>query len=134
MLQMFYMDVAYTLQWFYVFLCVFASVSGAYIKCFICLQTYVASIVFECFKSRLGGIFLLAFCCHALVSPPPSGAGWVSTAPSPLLDAGDIQGQCEKRFAAAAAQTSVPLAKKHRAKLKTQKSHTSPKTHGMVIG
>ena len=44
MLQVFYLDVAY----------VFASVSDTYFKCFIYLQTYVASVASECFKSISG--------------------------------------------------------------------------------
>ena len=47
MLRMFVMG-------FQVFLCVFASVSYTCFKCFICLQTYVVSVVFGCFKSRSG--------------------------------------------------------------------------------
>ena len=31
---------------------IFTSVSDLYFKCFICLQTYVASVASECFKSR----------------------------------------------------------------------------------
>jgi hypothetical protein len=42
------------LQWFQVFLGVFACVSDSCFKCFICLQTYVASVVSRCFKSRSG--------------------------------------------------------------------------------
>jgi hypothetical protein len=41
------------LQWFSsVFRCFFAIVSQECFKCFIYLQTYVASVVSECFKSR----------------------------------------------------------------------------------
>jgi hypothetical protein len=41
------------LQWFLnVFQVFFWSVSEACFKCFICLQTYVGSATFECFKSR----------------------------------------------------------------------------------
>jgi hypothetical protein len=50
----FYLDVAYVFS--IVFKCfsdVFASVSNACFKCFICLQMYVASVAFEYFKSRL---------------------------------------------------------------------------------
>jgi hypothetical protein len=36
------------------FSCVLASVSDAYFKYFICLQTYVANVASACFKSRLG--------------------------------------------------------------------------------
>jgi len=42
------------LQWFQVFSCVFASVSYACFKCFICHHTYVASVVSKCFKNRSG--------------------------------------------------------------------------------
>jgi hypothetical protein len=88
MLQVFYLDLTYVLQLFQVFFSgVFASVLDAYFKCLICLQTNVASLdvskVIGCY------IFLIAFCCLILVSPPP-GAGWASeieaqadTAPSP---------------------------------------------------
>jgi hypothetical protein len=54
MLQVFYLDVAYVLQWFQVFLGVFISVSDVCFKYFICLQTYVVSVASGCFKSRLG--------------------------------------------------------------------------------
>jgi hypothetical protein len=40
----------YVLQWFPG---VFASVSYACFKCFICLQTYVVNVTSRCFKSRL---------------------------------------------------------------------------------
>jgi hypothetical protein len=39
---------------FQVFSDVFASVSDTYFKCFICLQTYIANISSNYFKSRLG--------------------------------------------------------------------------------
>jgi len=42
------------LQWFQVFLGVFASVSNTYFKYFICLQTYVGSVASGCFTSRSG--------------------------------------------------------------------------------
>jgi hypothetical protein len=49
MLQVFYLDVAYVLQWFssYYFKCFFASVLYACFKCFICLLLYVASVAYE---------------------------------------------------------------------------------------
>jgi hypothetical protein len=50
----FYLNVAYVLQWFQVFSDVFASVLNACFKCFICLQTYVTSVVSGCFKSKSG--------------------------------------------------------------------------------
>ena len=60
MLHMFYTYVASVLsgccacmflQWFQVFLQVFLH---AYLKCFICLQTFVANVSSGCFKSRSG--------------------------------------------------------------------------------
>ena len=55
MLQVFYLDVVYVLQWVSsVFQVFFASVSDACFKCFICLFLYVASVASECFRSRLG--------------------------------------------------------------------------------
>jgi hypothetical protein len=51
MLQLFYLDVAYMLQWFSSVL-LFLSGLDTCFKCFICLQTYVASVVYGCFKSR----------------------------------------------------------------------------------
>jgi hypothetical protein len=48
-----YPNVTYVLQWiFKCFLDVFANVLDACFKCFIRLQTYVANISSECFKSR----------------------------------------------------------------------------------
>ena len=49
----FILDVAYVLQWFSSVSCVL-SVSDACFKRFICLHTYVASVVSGCFKSRSG--------------------------------------------------------------------------------
>jgi hypothetical protein len=64
-LHVFYLDVVYGCNGFQVF---FSSISEACFKCFNCLQTYVATVVFECFKSRSGVVFLLpAFYC--IVSP-----------------------------------------------------------------
>jgi hypothetical protein len=37
---------------FQVFSVFFSSVLDACFKCFICLQTYIANVSFECFKSR----------------------------------------------------------------------------------
>ena len=34
------------------FMCFFASASDAFFKCFICHQTYVANILYGCFKNR----------------------------------------------------------------------------------
>jgi hypothetical protein len=39
---------------FQVFFRCFSTVSDACVNCFICLQTYVASVVSGCFKSRSG--------------------------------------------------------------------------------
>ena len=50
MLRVYYMDVAYMYNGFQVFLGVFESVPDSCFKCFICLQTYVASVAYECFK------------------------------------------------------------------------------------
>ena len=48
------------LQWFsIVFRYFFSNVSEAYFKCFIYLETYVATVVFGCFKNRSGVAFLL---------------------------------------------------------------------------
>jgi hypothetical protein len=81
------------LQWFQVFSGVFASVSDACFKCFICLQTYVASVASECFKSRsdvaspsspfaTSPRCLLLFLALAGHPPPPPH----------LLDADDVRG------------------------------------------
>jgi hypothetical protein len=51
MLQVFYLLVAYILQWFWD---IFASVSDACFKCFICFRTYVTSVESRYFKSRSG--------------------------------------------------------------------------------
>jgi hypothetical protein len=52
------------LQWFSsVFRCFFASVLEACFKCFICLQTYVATVASRCFKSRLD----VCTCCLQLL-------------------------------------------------------------------
>jgi hypothetical protein len=69
------------------------SVSDVWFMCFICLQTYVASVTSRCFKSRLSVVSLSSlFCCliFASLSPPPLGVDWASAAPSPgpLIDAG----------------------------------------------
>jgi hypothetical protein len=55
--------------------CFFPSVLDACFKCFIYLETYVASVISEYFKSRSGvtSRFLLA-----LVSPPSLNAAWAS--------------------------------------------------------
>jgi hypothetical protein len=45
----FYLDVHICLQWFSI---VFANVSNACFKCFICLFLYVAIVASGCFKSR----------------------------------------------------------------------------------
>jgi hypothetical protein len=51
MLQVFYLHIAYVSN---VFKCFFGSVSNAYLKYLICLQTYVASVAPRCFKSKSG--------------------------------------------------------------------------------
>ena len=61
-LHVFYLDVAYGCSGFQVFFQVFSEVC---FKCFNCLQTYVATIVFGCFKSRSD---------VASLQPPPSSA------------------------------------------------------------
>ena len=53
-LQVFYLDVAYVCNGFQTFLGVFSCVSQACFKYFIYLQTYVASVASECFKSISG--------------------------------------------------------------------------------
>jgi hypothetical protein len=50
--KVFCLNVAYVLQWFHVFLDVFASVSYACFKCFIRLHTYIVNVASRCFKSR----------------------------------------------------------------------------------
>jgi hypothetical protein len=50
MMQMFYLDVAYVYNDFKCFSGVFAGVSDAYFKCFICFQTYVVVVASRCFK------------------------------------------------------------------------------------
>ena len=61
-------------------------------KCFICLETYIASVASRCFKSRSGvaSRSFHAFGYLASLSPPSFGAGWTSelevqagAAPSP---------------------------------------------------
>jgi hypothetical protein len=80
MLEMFYVDVAYVCNGFKCFFRFFASVSDASFKCFICLHTYIASIVFGCFKSRSGVASpslprcLLVFCYLASFSDYGGGA------------------------------------------------------------
>jgi hypothetical protein len=89
MLQVFYLDVAYVLQWFSY---VLASVSDACFKCFICLQTYVAIVVSRCFKSR--SVLHLAphFLLHRLGVSSSSWRWLGIRCPLPLfLDAGDVR-------------------------------------------
>jgi len=57
MMQAFYLDVAYVYNIFKYFSGVFASVSDACFKCFICFQTYVAIVAYGCFKTRSGVTF-----------------------------------------------------------------------------
>jgi hypothetical protein len=80
-LHVFYLDVAYGCNGFQVFSGVFSSVLKACFKCFHCLQTYVATVVFGCFKSRSGVASLLPTFCY-IVSPGVGRAsirrhGWV---------------------------------------------------------
>jgi hypothetical protein len=49
-----------------------SSVFRCFFKCFNCLQTYVVTAVFRCFKSRSGvACLFLNFCCIVSVCPPP---------------------------------------------------------------
>ena len=67
-----YLDVC---VWLQCFLSVFQVFQKLVFKCFNCLQTYVATVVFGCFKSRSGvASLLLGFCCIVSVCPLP-GAG-----------------------------------------------------------
>ena len=61
-------------------------------KCFICLQTYVASVTSGCFKSRsdVASPSSLFYCLASVSLPPPASAGHAP--PLPLfLDAGDAR-------------------------------------------
>ena len=66
-MQIFHLDVAYVWNGFQVFSRVFASVSDACFKCFICLQMLVANILSKCFKSRSG-------IAHVTCDSPATGA------------------------------------------------------------
>ena len=71
MLQVFYLDVTYIIQWFQVFF------FRCFCKYFICLQTYIASVAYECFKSKSGvASFSSHYAVSPRVSPPPSSVGW----------------------------------------------------------
>jgi hypothetical protein len=60
--------------------CLFANISEACFKYFICLQTYVVTVASQYFKSTSGVVSLSSlFYCLTLVSSPPPGAGWAST-------------------------------------------------------
>jgi hypothetical protein len=72
MLRVFFLDVAYVLQWF-------SSISNACFKRFIYLHTCVASVVSRCFKSRLG---------VASPSSPSAASSWCLLL---FLDAGDVR-------------------------------------------
>jgi hypothetical protein len=62
MFHVFYLDVAYILQWlFQAFSGVFTSVSDICCKCFNYFRMYVANVSFRCFKSRLGVASLSSF-------------------------------------------------------------------------
>ena len=83
MLQVFYLDVAYVCNGFKCFSCIFASVSYACFKCFICLQIYIASVASGCFKSRSDVASpSLLFCCLASVSLPRRRLGIHRSSPS----------------------------------------------------
>jgi hypothetical protein len=70
------------------FLGVFTSVLDACLKCFICLQTYVASATSECFKNR-SVLHLPRLLLPRLLFPAPAGH---QSPPSSLLDADDVRG------------------------------------------
>jgi len=87
------------LQRFQVFSGVFVSFLDACFKCFIYhLQTYVASVVYECFQNRSGVVSLsspsaASLRCLLLLStlarhPPPT-----------FLDAGDVRSDVEPTWA-----------------------------------
>jgi hypothetical protein len=67
LLQVFYQDVAYVLQWF-------ASVSDTCFKCFICLQTYITTAS-GCFKSRSGVAHGMRMRSGLCVGARKAGAG-----------------------------------------------------------
>jgi hypothetical protein len=83
---------------------VFASVLYVCLKCFICLQTYVASAAYECFKSRSGvaspspstasSRCLLLFPAPAGHPPPPLS----------LFDVDDVRGGKDPMWARKTAQ------------------------------
>jgi hypothetical protein len=67
MLQVFYLDVAYVLQWLHTyfssfFFGCFASVSDVCCNCFSCFRTYVASVSSKGYKSKLGVV-------HVVIGP-----------------------------------------------------------------
>ena len=77
MLQVFYRCCVCVYNGFQVFLDTFASVSDICFKCFICLQTYIANVIFECFKVhrvlhmlRRDSLGVAPCCC--------CGAAWVT--------------------------------------------------------
>jgi hypothetical protein len=83
-----------------VFSGIFASVLDACFKCFICLQTYVASVASECFKSKLG----IASLSSPFVASPRSLLLFATLAghpppPPSLLDAGDVWGGASPTWA-----------------------------------
>ena len=79
---------------------VFASVSDACFKCFICLQTYAASVASECFKSRScvasPSSPSAALPRYLLLLPAPAGH---PLSPPPLIDAGDVRGDADPVWA-----------------------------------
>jgi hypothetical protein len=68
---------------------VFSSVSKACFKCFNCLQTYVATVVFGCLKTRSGVAFLLPSLPGLAGHPYDAAAGFFriggAARPSPLV-------------------------------------------------
>jgi hypothetical protein len=57
-----------------VFMC-FLSVSDAYFKCLICLQTHAANVSYECIKSRSGVTAGDSPAAAACYGAPPSSSG-----------------------------------------------------------
>jgi hypothetical protein len=90
-----YLDIAYGCNGFQVVSDVFSSVLEACFKCFNCLQTYVAIVVFGCLKSRSGVASLLLSPFAASSLPEPAGHPYDAAAgpfriggaarPSPLV-------------------------------------------------
>jgi hypothetical protein len=90
MFQVLHLDVLKVDLVLHMLLLLYTYVSSTCFKCFICFQTYVASVSIGCFKSRSQGstyarllvVVLLRACGLGVVSPhawarTSSGAGWV---------------------------------------------------------